>query len=268
MKPLTINSSCRLALVVSVLIVAVLTMNLTYAEERRPGRDYRDGSILVFAKTAGWRHDSIPDAKLALLKLGEKAEINVDITENASVFRPEILASYDAVVFLSTSGELFNDEQRKAFQGYIQNGGGFVGIHAATDSEYDWPWYTKLVGAQFASHPENQYAEKEVITYDHPSTSILKGHIEGNRWRRYDEWYNFQAMNEEVTVLLNLDEKTYEGGTHGESHPIAWYHEYDGGRAFYTAGGHTRESYSEPLFLKHILGGILYAMGRNWPDND
>jgi type 1 glutamine amidotransferase len=217
--------------------------------------------VLVFSKTTGFRHESIIDGKRALLEMGAEHGFGVDITENAALFVPDILAKYDAVIFLSTTGDIFTDEQRKAFQQYIRAGGGFVGIHSATDTEKNWPWYNKLVGAYFASHPHNQEADKVVVDFDHPSTSFLKQALDGDRWRRYDEWYNFRSMNPDVKVLLNLDEKTYEGGTHGKHHPIAWYHEFEGARVFYTAGGHTRESYSEPLFLRHILGGIRYVLG-------
>lgn len=218
--------------------------------------------ILVFSKTEGWRHESIADGKKALLELGLREDIEVDISENAALFTKDILSSYQAVVFLSTSGTIFNDAQRKAFERYIRSGGGFVGIHSATDTEYDWPWYNKLVGAYFSSHPEQQEAEKVVVDFQHPATGFLKAKLDSNRWRRFDEWYNFKSLNPDIKVLMNLDESTYEGGENGNNHPIAWYHEYDGGRAFYTAGGHTRESYSDPLFVQHLLGGIRYAMGK------
>jgi type 1 glutamine amidotransferase len=129
-----------------------------------------------------------------------------------------------------------------------------VGIHAATDTEYDWPWYNKLAGAYFESHPKQQNAVLQVVNNTHPPTSFLP-----NRWQRYDEWYNFKKPEPDVKVLLKIDETTYEGGKMNNNHPMAWYHAYDGGRAFYTALGHTDASYSEPLFLRHVLAGIQYA---------
>lgn len=217
--------------------------------------------ILVFSKTSGWRHESIIDGKKALLELGLREGIEVDISENAALFTKDTLDSYDAVVFLSTSGSIFNDAQRRAFENYIRSGGGFVGIHSATDTEYEWPWYNKLVGAYFAGHPEQQEAEKVVVDFGHPATSFLRAELDGDRWRRFDEWYNFKSVNPDIKVLMKLDEATYEGGENGRNHPIAWYHPHDGGRAFYTAGGHTKESYQDPLFVRHILGGIRYAVG-------
>jgi type 1 glutamine amidotransferase len=212
--------------------------------------------VLVFSKTKGFRHASIEAGKTALHKLGVDNGFDVDTTENSNAFTGENLKKYKAVVFLSTTGDALNDAQQSAFEEYIRGGNGYVGIHAATDTEYEWPWYNKLVGAYFESHPKQQNAVLEVVNKTHPSTSFLP-----NRWQRYDEWYNFKSLNPDVKVLLKLDETTYEGGKMNNNHPMAWYHTYDGGRAFYTALGHTDASYSEPLFLRHVLAGIQYAMG-------
>lgn len=242
------------ALAIGALLSPVFAMAAETAEKSR---------ILVFSKTNGWRHESIIDGKKALLELGQDEGLAVDISENAALFDSNTLAGYDAVVFLNTTGNIFNNSQRRAFEHYIRSGGGFVGIHSATDTEYEWPWYNKLVGAYFAGHPQQQEAEKVVMDFEHPATGFLQAELEGNRWRRFDEWYNFKSVNPDIRVLMKLDESTYEGGENGENHPIAWYHEYDGGRAFYTAGGHTGESYRDPLFLRHILGGIRYAIGEH-----
>ncbi|PMD94409.1 glycosyl hydrolase [Siphonobacter sp. BAB-5405] len=212
--------------------------------------------ILVFSKTAAFYHTSIPSGIAALQKLGQENGFEVDTTKNATLFTEDNLKKYQAVIFLSTTGNVLDPDQQVAFERYIQAGGGYVGIHAATDTEYNWPWYNKLAGAYFASHPRQQNAGIDVLDKKHPSTSFLP-----DRWERYDELYNFKNINPDVKVLMNLDEDSYEGGTNGSNHPFAWYHDYDGGRAFYTAGGHTNESFSEPLFLKHLLGGIQYAMG-------
>ena len=220
-------------------------------------REAATSRILVFSKTAGFRHASIPTGKAALLKLGKEHQVKVDTTENAAYFVADSLKHYQAVVFLNTTSDVLNSEQQAAFENYIRQGGGFAGIHAATDTEYDWPWYTKLVGAQFESHPEVQQAVVAIVQKDHPATTGLP-----ERWERTDEWYNFKNLNPEVQLLARLDESTYEGGKNGEHHPIAWFHTYDGGRAFYTGLGHTVESYSEPAFLQHVWGGIAYAMGK------
>ncbi|WP_128545463.1 ThuA domain-containing protein [Larkinella soli] len=214
-------------------------------------------AVLVFSKTKGFRHKSIPVGKLALMKLGQENGFAVDTTEDASAFTPDNLKNYKAVVFLSTTGDVLDDTQQAAFEQYIKKGGGFVGIHAAADTEYEWPWYNQLCGAYFLSHPKQQNVEIQVLDKKHISTKMLP-----DRWKRFDELYNYKSIVMGIKVLMTLDESTYEGGKNGANHPFAWYREFDGGRTFYTGGGHTDESYSEPLFMQHVLGGILYSMGK------
>lgn len=220
-------------------------------------------SVLVFSKTEQFRHESIEAGKTALLALGKAHGFRVDTTEDASVFKEKTLQEYNVVVFLNTTGNILNDAQQLEFNRFIQAGGGFVGIHAAADTEYDWPWYGKMVGAYFKDHPVDpnvREADIDVLETDHESTSMLP-----IRWHSKDEWYNFKDINPEINVLMNLDETSYEGGNNGKNHPIAWYHEYDGGRAWYTGKGHTVEVFSEPLFMEHVLGGIQYAAGEGKP---
>ena len=213
--------------------------------------------VLVFSKTAAFRHDSIPNGISAIQQLGANNHFAVDASEDASIFTDQDLAKYQAIIFLSTSGEILDDHQKGAFQRYIQGGHGFVGIHSASDTERNWPWYGGLVGAVLQSHPLIQPGSINVTDTTNPSTSFLP-----MSWGRTDEWYNFGANPRgSVHVLATLDETTYSGGTMGADHPIAWCHEYQGGRAWYTAGGHTQGSYSEPLYVMHILGGIEYAAG-------
>ena len=216
--------------------------------------------LLVFSKTGGFRHASIKDGKIALQKLASEHNYAVDFTEDASVFTDANLARYDAVVFLLTTGTILNGNQKAAFERYIRAGGGYAGIHSASDTEYDWLWYGGLVGAYFDrihGHSKIVKATIHVTDRTHPSTRMLPA-----IWIRTDEWYNF-ATNPRgrVNVLMTIDERTYKGGTMGADHPIAWYHEFEGGRAWYTALGHTSESYYEPLFLAHLWGGIVYAAG-------
>ncbi|NHF60535.1 ThuA domain-containing protein [Flavobacteriaceae bacterium TP-CH-4] len=214
-------------------------------------------SILIFSKTEGFRHGSIDKAYSTLENLGKDHDFMLERTENAADFNDENLKKYAVIVFLSTTGNVLNEEQQTTFENYIRNGGNFMGIHSATDTEYDWPWYGQLVGAYFNGHPSIQDARIEVLTDNHPATAHLK-----DTWDRRDEWYNFRDIDPSLNVLLNLDEDSYDGGTNGDNHPIAWYHEFDGGRSFYTAGGHTEASYDEPDFQLHLLGGINYCLGR------
>ncbi len=236
--------------------LAVLAAIALFLTAGRPARE-SPGRILVFSRTAGFRHDSIPDGIEAIRNLGSNNGFAVDATEDAAVFDDAGLAPYDAVVFLCTTGDILNEAQQAAFQHYIETGRGFVGVHSAADTEYDWPWYGELMGAYFKSHPAIQAAAIVVSDSVHTSTRALP-----RRWTRTDEWYDFRTNPRGgVHVLATLDEATYSGGEMGADHPIAWCHFYGGGRAWYTALGHTRESYSEPLFLEHLLGGIQFAAG-------
>src|SRR6266700_2661530 len=216
--------------------------------------------LLVFSKTSGFRHASIKDGKIALQKLATEHNFRVDFTEDASVFTDVNLAHYDAVISLMTTGNILDNTQKAAFERYIRAGGGYVGVHSASDTEYAWSWYGGLVGAYFDrihGHSKVVQATIHVIDRTHPSTVMLQA-----LWVRTDEWYNFASNPRgKVNVLMTIDERTYKGGTMGADHPIAWYHEYDGGRAWYTALGHTSESYYEPLFLDHLWGEIIYAAG-------
>ncbi|WP_028659402.1 ThuA domain-containing protein [Nocardioides insulae] len=218
--------------------------------------------VLVFSRTAGFRHSSIPTGIAAIEKLGAEHGFEVTATEDPTVFTDEGLADYEAVVWLSTTGDVLDEEQQGAFERYIQAGGGYVGVHAASDTEYDWPWYGGLVGAYFNGHPAQQTATIKVSPGLNPATRRLP-----KRWTRFDEWYNFRNYTRgSVRVLARLDERTYDAGptAMGHDHPIAWCHRYDGGRAFYTGLGHTEESYSEPEFLAHLLGGIEQVAGAAW----
>ncbi len=210
-------------------------------------------ALLVFSKTTDYRHESIPAGVAAVAKIGADLGLAVDTTEDAGVFDREKLARYAAVVFLSTSGTVFeNDEQRAALESFVRGGGGFVGIHAASTTEYEWPFYGELVGARFASHPPVQRALVIVEDATHPATAHLP-----ETWPLVDEWYDFtDDPRLRVNVLLSVDESSYDGGGMGPGHPIAWHHEVGAGRCFYTALGHPTEAYSDPSFLAHLAGGI------------
>jgi type 1 glutamine amidotransferase len=236
------------------------------SSERDPDARFR---VLVFSKTAAFRHSSIDEGVTAIRRLGEEHNFQVDASEEASLFTDEYLALYDAVIFLSTTGDVLNAEQQAAFERYIQAGGGYVGIHAASDTEYTWKWYGELVGAYFRGHPAQQTASIDIEDTDDHSTLGLP-----ERWTRFDEWYDFKPINFEQTgnldysprgevhVLATLDESTYTGEATGTTdHPISWCQRFDGGRSWYTALGHTEASYLEPAFLSHILGGIEVAAG-------
>lgn len=209
--------------------------------------------VLVFSKTAGYRHDSIPAGIRAIRELGSGHGFDVTATEDAA----ELPASCDAVVFLSTSGEVLDAAQKAAFESYVEGGGGYVGIHAAADTEHGWPWYGQLVGARFRTHPAIQQARFVTEDGTHPATAHLPP-----VWTRTDELYDFRANPRGcVRVLQSLDEASYLGGGMGADHPITWCHPQGRGRAFYTGLGHTTESYADPAFRALLLGAIRYAAG-------
>jgi cytochrome c len=232
------------------LFIAITTAN--YAQN--PLKDKR---VLVFSKTMGFRHASIPQGVLAIQQLGKQYEFQVDTTEDNKMFTEDNLKKYRLVIFNNTTGNVLQREQEIAFERFIQAGGGYIGIHSATDTEYDWAWYGGLSGGYFASHPGNpnvQEGKMMVVNKDHPATSFMD-----NEFIRKDEFYDFKKLNPSVNVLIKVDEKSYKEGKMGDNHPMAWYHEYDGGRAFYTNWGHTSETFTEPLFLKHLWGGMIWA---------
>jgi cytochrome c len=248
-------------------------------EARDPNARFR---ILVFSKTAGFRHSSIDEGIAALKLLGSQNGIQVDAIEESSLFTDEVLARYDVVVWLSTTSDVLNDAQQAAFERYIRSGHGYVGIHSATDTEYLWPWYGQLTGGYFRNHPSGLPGQQggrpaTVLVEDgaHHSTRHLP-----NPWPRVDEWYNYQSpvnpnvngggvdyspRNSGVHVLLTLDESSYAeaDGSDGvdDDHPISWCHRFDGGRAWYTGMGHTENTFLEANVLKHLLGGLEVAAG-------
>ena len=204
--------------------------------------------VLLFTRAAGTVHSSIPAGIAAIVKLGKANHFLVDTASDASKINEDNLSKYAAVIFLQTTGDILNNYQEADLQRYMQAGGNFVGIHAAADAEYDWLWYGRLVGAYWESASPVQDAILKVVDKNHPATRGLP-----EAWNRKDEWVNFKKVTPGIHVLINTD----------DSHPLAWYHNFENGRAFYTNLGHTEESYSEPAFLKHLLGGIQYAIGDN-----
>jgi type 1 glutamine amidotransferase len=244
--------------------VAALASAASAAASSAPSAAAADDpyDVLVFSRTAGFRHDSIAAGTQAIRELGAAGNFTVTATEDPAVFTTAGLANYEAVVFLNTTGDVLNDAQQTAFEGYIRAGGGYAGVHAAADTEYDWPFYGDLVGAWFASHPAIQPADVVVEDRAHAATAHLP-----QRWNRTDEWYNYRTNPRSTAhVLAALDEGSYTGGGMGADHPHAWCKTLDGGRSFYTGGGHTIESYADPAFRAHLLGGIRYAAGRTNAD--
>jgi uncharacterized protein len=220
--------------------------------------------VLLFSKTDGFHHESINEGVTAIKQLANRHTFSVDWHENAAIFNDKDLAKYAAVIFLSTTGNILNVEQKAAFEKYIKSGKGFVGIHSASDTEYDWAWYTKMVGMMFKIHPLQQTAYLRVEDSNFPGMERFPKKL---LWT--DEWYDFSERKaDDLKILVSVDEKSYnpyakwgdkESKGMGAMHPISWYHNYDGGRSFYTALGHIPLTYSDQTFLDHLYGGIYWA---------
>jgi len=249
--------SIKKSFLFSFIVLASYFLVSFHIKDKEQPAPYKTKKVLIFSKTNGFRHNSIPTGVAALKKLGQENHFIADATEDSLAINSKNLKQYQAVIFLSASGNVLGKDQKLALQKFIQNGNGFVGIHSATNCEPNWSWYTQMIGGIFEGHPEPQNAKLIIVDHEHPSTKHLPA-----IWERKDEWYNFKYLNPNVNVLIKIDESSYKGGKHGDNHPLAWYHEYDGGRVFYTALGHSPESYNDPLFVQHLLGGITYAIGR------
>ena len=217
-------------------------------------------SVLVFSKVNGFYHDSIPAGQQAITELGAEHGFAVTVSDDAGLFTDAGLAPFDAVVFNNTNsrtGAILDAAQRAAFERYIKAGGGYTGIHSASGTEYDWPWYGRLMGAFFDKHPAIQPVKIQVDDRVHPSTKDLP-----QNWARTEEPYDFVANPRgSVHVLASYDTRSYTGHTMGADHPISWCQNVDGGRSWYTGLGHDAAAYQEPGFRGHILGGIEWAAG-------
>ena len=216
--------------------------------------------VLIFNKSEFYVHACMPAAVEALQKICRDNNWQVDVTDDAEVFTEKKLRRYAAIVFLNTAGDVLNPTQQVEFERYIQAGGGYAGIHTAIDTEHNWKWYGRLVGGRFDGNMEEQNATILVLDRQNAATQHLD-----SIWQRHDEWFNLKDLSPNLNVLLSLDEKTCAGGQMGNFHPLAWYHDFDGGRAFFTALGHPTEAYSDPAFLQHLTGGLKYAVGNNNP---
>ncbi len=221
-------------------------------------------NVLVFSKTAGFRHNSISNGIKMIRELGQKEGWVVTGTENANLFTSDFLYQMDVVVFLNPTGDVLDDKQQKAYEKYMQNGKGFVGIHAATDCEYNWPWYGGLCGAYFATHPPAQEGTVIIENTNHPAMKPFEGM---NTYITFDEWYSFKENPRgKVHVLARLDEESIKNAKNDDwkmgDHPLIWYHEYEGCRSFYTVFGHTPESFDDENVRQHIAGAINWAARR------
>ncbi|MCH6484796.1 ThuA domain-containing protein [Pseudoxanthomonas sp. LH2527] len=232
-------------------VVALVLASLPLAS---PARAESPDRVLIFTKTAGFRHDAIPTAVATLTTLAADAGMVADHTEDAQAFTADNLARYRVVIFASTTGDVLDANQQAAMETFVREGGGFVGVHAAADTEYDWPWYGRLVGAYFRNHPPGLQS-----THVQPERD---GKPAGERWPVTDELYNYRANpRPQVSVVATVDEQEYDGGEMGDDHPIAWCHAFDGGRSWYTGLGHDAKVYDDANVMAQLRRGLAYAAG-------
>lgn len=248
-----------------------------------------DGSgpfkLLLYTRTGGFRHASIPVARNAIQSLGEEYGWITDATEDPTLFNDDHLAQYRVIAFVNTTGDVLDEAQQQAMERFVASGGGFVGVHSASDTEYEWPFYAELIGAYFNNHPVFpltaeggpgvQPGDFHVEASDHPAVAHLPV-----PWTVSDEFYSFKSNPRgQVRVLMNIDENSYnqypntsnlptspsfplgESGQMGD-HPMSWCHDKGGGRAFYTALGHSEHMYRNPDYRQHLAHGILTAARR------
>ncbi|MFS1438546.1 ThuA domain-containing protein [Shewanella sp. 10N.286.48.A6] len=225
-------------------------------------------NVLLFTKTAGWHHQSILEGVNAMKVLAEKHHFDYEWHEDANQFNDKNLARFDVIIFLNTTGDILNLAQQQAMKSFIQAGKGFVGIHSASDTEYQWTWYTQLVGRMFVIHPAIQTAKINVIATEFPGVELMP---ENFFWT--DEYYQFsEPYSDKLKYILSVDETSYQANAQwgelkvngmGEFHPLSWYQEFEGGRSFYTALGHLSATYQDPMFLQHLYGGIYWAATGN-----
>jgi type 1 glutamine amidotransferase len=228
------------------------------------GTAQKQFKALIVTTTRGWHHEALHSGVIAIQQLGVKNNFDVTLWEDPNGFTDKYVQQFQVIIFLHTTGDIFDTAQQKVMERYIQSGKGYVGIHSASDTEYDWEWYTKLVGRMFYIHPAQQTAKLKVLD---PSFPGLQGFENGKLWT--DEWYSFGPENvKDLHYVLSVDETTYNAKADwgnkktdgmGALHPVAWYHNFDGGRAFYTALGHIPAIFSDAAFLNHLYAGIFWA---------
>jgi type 1 glutamine amidotransferase len=236
-----------------------------------PYNSFAQKKVLVFTRNGeGYVHDNIAASVEAIQKMGRENDFQVDVTENPVAIMDDNLKQYDALIFSNTNNKVFDTEAQKlALVRYTEAGGGFVGIHSACATERDWPWMWKMVGGLFVRHAPFQKFNIKIIDRTHLSTSFFEAD-----WEREDECYYVNYINPDIHVLIAVDlasvddkgAEEYPGKTFGDLFPLAWYHEFDGGRQWFTALGHSKEDYNEALFYKHLLGGIQWAITGGKPD--
>lgn len=245
-----------------VLAVAMALPMVSFARADAPKfYPLKGAQVLVFSRTAGFRHASIAKGQETFRSLARQNGFSVTFTENAGQFRDDILKTYDAVVFLNTTGDVLDPDQQAAFERYIASGHGVLGIHSATDTEKDgrWPWYIRLIGASFVSHPAQAEARLVIVDPQNPAVRADAGLVKAGEFRMTDEWYNFADVSPTLSRIIDIDGSSYKGAASTGLNPMVWSNRFGGGRAFYIGLGHRDEDYDLPLMQRLMLQGLIFA---------
>jgi len=246
-----------------VVMLLMLALQTVYSQGKSSVK-WNKVNVLVYTKNGkGYVHTNIPMAVAAIQEMGKQKGFSVDVSDTPTVFTDANLRKYDALIFTSTNNDVFDtDEQKVAFMRYVQAGGGFVGIHSVTGTERKWEWFKRLVGGTFVRHAKHQKFKQVVLDKSHPATAQLPAN-----WEVNDECYYVTTINPDLRVVLAHDLTSVNDPEKplwfGNSYPSAWYHEWDGGKQFYTALGHDGTMYNDPVFRQHILGGLQWVLAGN-----
>ena len=256
----------------SLFLLLVAVFNLSVGAQQEKSAQLKNKHVLVFTKNGkGYVHENIPASIAALQKLGIENGFTTDTTTNATLFTDDNLKKYDAIIFSNTNNDVFDTEEQKvAFMRYIQAGGGFMGIHSASGTERKWKWFKLMLGATFLRHPPFQKFTVYVLDKKHAAVKKLVP-----QWETNDECYYFKEINPAIKVLLVSDiasiKDTGDGKNatpdiFGNRYPAAWCHEFDGGRIFYTALGHSKEDYANATYLAHLVEALKWLTDKPRPD--
>ncbi|MHC2992696.1 carbohydrate-binding protein [Pontibacter sp. HJ8] len=207
----------------------------------------KESRVLIFSKNP-LEQQTNAEAAAALAAYVQQQGIAVDTTTNSAYLAEDSLMRYGTVVFLNTSRDVLETRQQNEIERFVQAGGGFVGIHAAPGSRYQWPWYNNMFGTLQEQQPDSLLASNVNLQLVEAEDALTQGLPK--KWSQSDRLYKFASKDAASNLLVTADQQE----------PVSWYREYDGGRMFYTAAGGTAASYKQDEFLQHLLAGIRYTL--------
>lgn len=244
------------------ILLAAIIISVTIGCSAQNDKEFKEPlNILVFSKTSGFRHASVSSGLKMLYDLSPDQNWVITATEDATLFDSDFLKNFDVTVFLNPTGDAIDEAGQADFEKFMKSGKGFVGIHAAADFEYEWPFYGNLVGGYFKTHPPAQEGTVIFEDHNHPAMEPFKGM---DSYTTFDEWYTFKENpRPNVNVLASLDENSVKKAKNDDwkmgDHPLIWWQEENGIRSFYTVFGHTHEAFQDELIIEHIKNAVNWA---------